>query len=120
SYVDNSPLPGRNLYRIAARKRSGSVVYSKAVSIDNQGISLISLYPNPVADKLFIRLGSMAVRLGNWSVHNENGQRVLSGRITSSGPIECITLPHSLPAGTYRFSLFSEGKIASRLFVKGR
>ncbi len=120
SYVDNGALPGRNLYRIVARKRSGARVYSRLVEIENQSVSLIGLYPNPVTDKLFVRLGALEGKPGNWSVFNEMGQRVLSGQLTNTGPIECIVLPPALPVGTYRFSLASEGKIAARSFVKGR
>jgi hypothetical protein len=116
SFIDPSPKSGRNFYRIAAQKRSGTVVYSQALSIDNQRISLISLYPNPTTDQLFIRMGDARNQPCSWSIFSETGQRVLAGQITVSQSLESILLPPSLPAGTYRISLVSEGKSASRSF----
>jgi hypothetical protein len=116
SFIDPSPKSGRNFYRIAAQKRSGSKVYSQALSIDNQRISLISIYPNPTTDKLFIRMGDARNQPCSWSIFSETGQRVLTGQIIVSQSLEPILLPLSLPAGTYRISLVSEGKSASRSF----
>lgn len=114
NYVDISPAWGRNFYRIVAHKRTGSVTYSKSVQIENQRISLINIYPNPAAEKLFIRMGNLSGSPCSWSLYRENGQRVLSGQFGSTQPIEVISLPPSLSAGTYRISLYSEGKIMSR------
>ncbi|MEY4892766.1 MAG: hypothetical protein RIQ34_1378, partial [Bacteroidota bacterium] len=116
SFIDPYPKSGRNFYRIAAQKRSGVVLHSHALSIDNQRISLISLYPNPTTDKLFIRMGDARNQPCSWSIFSETGQQVLTGQIAVSQSLESILLPPSLPSGTYRISLASEGKSASRSF----
>ncbi len=115
-YLDPAPIWGSNYYRIVAHKRMGGVTYSKSVRIENQRVSSIGIYPNPTRDKLFVRLGGLSGRPCSWSIYTESGQRVLSGQITVSQSLESIVLPPSLPAGTYRFSLFSEGKSAARSF----
>lgn len=115
-YLDPAPIWGSNYYRIVAHKRMGGVTYSKSVRIENQRVSSIGIYPNPTRNKLFVRLGGLSGRPCSWSIYTESGQRVLSGQITVSQTLESIVLPPSLPAGTYRFSLFSEEKSAARSF----
>lgn len=113
-FSDEAPLTGVSLYRIAVRKRSGAVLYSRAISIENQRISLMSIYPNPATDKVFIRLGDRVGSTCQWILYNELGQKVLAGMLPSSTPVTCLSLPPTLPRGQYRLSLVSEGRIASR------
>lgn len=113
-FVDRAPLSGRSLYRVAAKKRSGDLAYSKAIPVDNQRISLISLFPNPIADKVFMRMGEFVGKTCSWSMYNAVGQRVGYGQLASAQPIECLTMPASLASGQYRLSVVSDGKIASR------
>ena len=51
SFVDNSPLPGNNYYRIKLEKTDGSFIFSKIEKIATvylNEFSLNGLYPNPV------------------------------------------------------------------------
>jgi hypothetical protein len=114
NYIDKSPLGGRNIYRLVARKRNGQTVYSRTVSIDNQDFSPIHIFPNPAAEKVFIRMAGFAGSPCRWTLHNALGQPVLAGTLAMAQSVECLSLPASLPSGSYRLTLVSEGKIASR------
>jgi hypothetical protein len=56
SYIDAAPLQGKNYYRIKQMNKNGSFTYSKVMSIMVVKGNNISLYPNPVADMLSIKL----------------------------------------------------------------
>jgi hypothetical protein len=114
NYIDKSPLGGRNIYRLVARKWNGQTVYSRAVSIDNQDFSPIHMFPNPAAEKVFIRMAGFAGGPCRWTLYNGLGQPVLAGTLALAQSVECLSLPASLPSGSYRLTLVSEGKIASR------
>jgi hypothetical protein len=113
-FIDQSPLGGRNIYRVMARKRDGQLVYSKTVPIENQSLSPIHVFPNPAAEKVFIRMAGFAGSPCRWTLHNALGQPVLAGTLAMAQSVECLSLPASLPSGSYRLTLVSEGKIASR------
>jgi hypothetical protein len=113
-YIDKTPLEGKNIYRVVAQKRNGQSVYSKTVSIENQSISPIHIFPNPAADKIFIRMSGFAGSPCRWTLYNGLGQPVLAGTLALAQSVECLSLPTSLPSGSYRLTLVSEGKIASR------
>jgi hypothetical protein len=112
--MDESPLEGRNIYRVVARKQNGQMVYSRTVSIENQDISPIHMFPNPAVDKVFIRMAGLTGSPCRWTLHNALGQPVLAGTLALAQSVECLSLPASLPSGTYRLTLVSEGKIAAR------
>jgi hypothetical protein len=114
NYIDKSPLGGRNIYRLVARKWNGQTVYSRTVSIDNQDFSPIHIFPNPTAEKVFIRMAGFAGSPCRWTLHNALGQPVLAGTLAMAQSVECLSLPPSLPSGSYQLTLVCEGKIASR------
>lgn len=58
--IDTDPLPGINYYRLKTTDDGGNIAYSNVVALLNQlkGFELISLAPNPVADKATLQLTS--------------------------------------------------------------
>jgi hypothetical protein len=113
-FVDESPMGGRNIYRVVARKRNGQMVYSRTIPIENQDISPIHIFPNPAAHKVFIRTDTFEGGPCRWTLLNGLGQPVLSGMLAETQSIECLSLPPTLPNGSYRLTLISKGKIAAR------
>ncbi|MFM7672611.1 MAG: hypothetical protein ACKO6Q_08485 [Bacteroidota bacterium] len=113
-FRDANPEAGKNHYRIAAHTRTGTVTYSKSVWVDNQRVSLIQIFPNPTADQFFVRVGDVPGTDCYWYLHNDAGQRVLSGKLSGERALACITIPPTLTNGTYRFSLIAEGKSTAR------
>lgn len=58
SFTDLRPMRGTNLYHLKMIDTDGSFAYSIMRSIDHERASELILYPNPVADRLFIDAGS--------------------------------------------------------------
>ena len=57
SFLDKHPLTGINYYRIKAVNKDGSHQYSKVIKIMNNAVRIaVSMYPNPVSDKLSVEL----------------------------------------------------------------
>lgn len=56
SFTDKNPENGENLYRLRMIDRDGTFAYSRIRSAKFEGPAAdLSVYPNPVADKLFVR-----------------------------------------------------------------
>jgi hypothetical protein len=113
-FVDAALPSSRGYYRIVAVKRNGAMVNSKTVRVDNKGISLMSIFPNPTASKVFVRMGDWQGKSCDWTLYNELGQRMLSGRLPHAQALECLSFPPSLPSGHYRLTMASGEAIASR------
>jgi hypothetical protein len=54
TYVDPSPAPGENEYRIAIIGENGTISYSHTLSIQTETQSTISIYPNPTTNGHFM------------------------------------------------------------------
>ena len=54
-WMDESPLKGRNLYRVRYTGKNGDLFYSSSLSIQIDGQSVYKFYPNPVDNILIIR-----------------------------------------------------------------
>jgi len=98
SWMDASPLPGRNFYRLHAQAQDGSGQYSEIVSVMRESAvdaNRISLYPNPVHQTLHIS-GRQLIR--------QVRLRDLQGRLllSTAGSSADLSLPLSnLPPGLY-------------------
>lgn len=55
SINDNAPANGTNYYRIKITDNNGSVTYSKVISVKYSKQLLITVYPNPVINNLFVK-----------------------------------------------------------------
>jgi hypothetical protein len=119
-YLDRFSNSGKNFYRVVVRRRDGGRSYSQQILIENQQVSLLSIYPNPASDRLFVRVGESLSAPARWELLNQAGQRVLEGILNPVTPVECVQLPNSLSAGTYRFRAFLGGRILSRTLLISR
>lgn len=55
TFIDASPATGKNYYRLRVKETSGKLTYSQTVIVNLKAGIVISLYPNPVQDKLTIQ-----------------------------------------------------------------
>jgi hypothetical protein len=55
SLIDPNPVPGKNYYRLRIKETDGKLTYSQTVIVNLKAGIVISLYPNPVSDKLTIQ-----------------------------------------------------------------
>lgn len=75
SHTDGAPLAGSNLYRIKMVDNDGSFAYSRIVSLNFKGETLIKMYPNPVADKLMISADA-SLKIADVEITDFSGKRV--------------------------------------------
>ena len=94
SFEDNQPNPGENLYRLRLVDKDGTFAYSRIQSLRFNDED-ISVYPNPVADRLFIRDYS---NVKNVLVSNLTDQTVFNSDAfsTGNGFIDLTDLPRGI------------------------
>jgi hypothetical protein len=115
-FAHETPSPGQNLYRLKAVDLDGSFAYSKVRSVVFVNESLFSIYPNPVADKLYIK-PSGASYVKSVSISNSSGQQVRYFDYMSG---ESIRLT-GLTDGAYVVKITTtDGKSVTRKVLKGR
>lgn len=106
-YLDNDPLPGTSYYRLKqvdvatvdadGKEIEGKSVYSRIVSVERKGTSLLTVYPNPSSDVFNIKLDA-AVKLSKWSVLDNMGKERKSG-VGNKADLS------SLPTGSYTLKI---------------
>jgi hypothetical protein len=94
-FIHATPLPGINYYRLLQEDLDGKSATSRVVTV-NTGIDPISYYPNPVVDRMVIRMANEGPAYIIF--FNANGQAVK--RISTTGIETQIDLS-ALPRGAY-------------------
>jgi hypothetical protein len=115
-YTDNASLNGINYYRLKMVDADGKFTYSKTIPVVVAGDNTITVFPNPVKDKLFIRLTGVPVQI-EITVADAKGICIkkLQVKVRTSG---ASINTADLPAGVYSIS-FQYGKIKiTRQFIK--
>ncbi|WP_439556933.1 T9SS type A sorting domain-containing protein [Dyadobacter sp.] len=56
TFEDNAPLSGQNLYRLKMVDMDGTYTHSKIAVLDFGSNMLVSVYPNPLTEKLLIQI----------------------------------------------------------------
>lgn len=91
-YLDESPLPGDNFYRLWVKNTNGVIQYSKIVKLNsNEGFSL-SLYPNPASQELNIKIISEEPGKYGISIFNVYGQKVYRKDVNVTSRIHVETV----------------------------
>lgn len=100
-YDDAEPAPGINYYRLKMVDRSGQFANSSIESLRFEDRTTASLYPNPVAEKLKIRVDDWA-KIDAIKLLNTQGQTFFeSGNGLSNREIDM----KNFPSGTYLVQL---------------
>jgi hypothetical protein len=97
NFIDRSPAIGNNYYRIKAVDRNGQSQYSKVINIvyKRRGFDL-SVYPNPVADQLALRINTERPDRVSVQIADMLGQVMYKGKhmvnsTSSAIPVETRT-----------------------------
>ncbi|MCF2446469.1 T9SS type A sorting domain-containing protein [Dyadobacter sp. CY345] len=102
SFIDVTPVIGENLYRLKMIDKDGTFAYSRIESVRLEGVAAV-FYPNPVADRLFLKISDKAPVTGI-ALRNAAGNSVFSA---SSIPANGIDVK-SLDAGIYLIQVILE------------
>jgi hypothetical protein len=65
-------------YRLKILEENGKFTYSKVIFIENDGANQLTIFPNPTADKLFIK-GDDLQKATHYTIMNHLGQIILQG-----------------------------------------
>lgn len=111
-FTDEKPLKGDNLYRLAMVDLDGSFAYSPIEDV-NFAIAGedVSVYPNPVSDKLMIR---NVEQISQVSISDQAGRTVYETELLSNKGIDV----HTLTPGIYAIKLsHKDGTVSTQKIV---
>jgi hypothetical protein len=120
SFVDKNPA-AKNYYRLKMLDRDGSFEYSKTVSLNNELSTSLTLYPNPIHDRLNLNIEGGNINEVNIQVINSCGQVVLISKNTVGRSSTIVSLDtNELQAGIYFIRITDENAnvIAKEKFLK--
>ncbi|WP_254412918.1 T9SS type A sorting domain-containing protein [Dyadobacter diqingensis] len=110
-----TPFPGSNYYRLKMVDLDGSFAYSKIETLKLSSLTQTIVYPNPVADRLFINTAN-GMNTSKVEIINLVGRRVL---LTEGSSLKSGINLSKLPVGIYFLNVsFSDGQIEThKIFV---
>ncbi|MBC7890549.1 MAG: T9SS type A sorting domain-containing protein [Ferruginibacter sp.] len=119
SFTDIHPLKGNNYYRLRTVDKDNSSKLSDTRRIRNDGVADVSIYPNPVTDKLRVSINSDKATNGNLVITD------LSGKAVYTMPVKLpqgnIILPvalNNLAAGSYILKIQLNDDVILKRFNK--
>lgn len=120
SFTDNSPLPGRNFYRIKMNSQNGSVEYSDYCETTVRGKVLnndiqVSVFPNPSESELTVSISGIPANGSALNITDGLGQIVFSGILENNTSLLNIS---ELPPGIYLLQVNGDGFTETRKVVK--
>jgi hypothetical protein len=116
NYTDNSSLQAINYYRLKMVDVDGHFTYSKAIAITAPMNNAVVVFPNPVKDKLFIRLAGIASPM-EIIIADAKGTCVKKLQL-KAGITETSVNTADLSAGVYFISFQSNTSKNTQQFIK--
>ena len=113
--VNGGPVAGENLYRLRMVDKDQTFAYSRIQSIKLDGVAKdLTVYPNPVVDKLFLRDFK---EITSVQIHSLSGQVIFSSDKITSGEIGVS----ELKSGMYIVKVKrANGLVSSQKIVVGK
>lgn len=110
SFTDKLPLNNKNYYRLKQMDRDGKFTYSAIILLQATARSaVVSMYPNPVSDKINITIQTSRSEKIQWQLLNNKGQLVKQGNwqlTQGSNALPAINISH-VASGIYYLKLNS-------------
>jgi hypothetical protein len=101
-FTDSDPREGVNYYRIKAIAHSGKIVVSNIINLKKGFSAAITVFPNPVVDKLNINFGSSGTHSHQIMLLDMNGRTVFEKMILNSRVQDYVyRRQQTMEAGTY-------------------
>ncbi|MEZ5027417.1 MAG: T9SS type A sorting domain-containing protein [Ferruginibacter sp.] len=120
SSVDEFPLAGNNFYRLKMVDADGKYKYSNVVLLRVlENDVLLSVFPNPVADKLNIAISNSAIiNKLQLQVFDNGGKLITQQSVSNSNGISLEVSRYA--AGVYLLKIMYNGKEETIRFVKAK
>ncbi|MEO7044795.1 MAG: T9SS type A sorting domain-containing protein [Ferruginibacter sp.] len=115
-YIDNTSLRAINYYRLKMVDADGLFTYSKIIAIAAPGSNAITIFPNPVKDKLFIMLPGLPVET-ELTIADAKGSCVKKLQL-KAGTTETSINTVGFAAGVYSISFQSGSLKNTQQFIK--
>lgn len=119
SFLDDSPLPGVNYYRLKQVDKDGSFEYSKVIAVSTQSeAAQFVVYPNP-SDGQQVKLQFDNLELDGLRLVNMLGQTIEFDIEAASNNSLTIRPKHPLETGVYfvTYASNSRSRVTQKLFV---
>lgn len=97
SFTDNKPNFGKNYYRLKIAGKDGNINYSAVRLISFDKTTLVSVYPNPAKEKIYISVSKADSKVNTLSIYNSVGQQIITKSFTSVTQVDVS----KYAAGTY-------------------
>lgn len=120
TYLHTTPNLGNNYYRLKQVDLDGSIHFSKVMVLTYQSKTSLStsIYPNPVADQLFVKINDGIPSDFSLKLFNAAGQLLLEKEIQQS--IETDIDIKAWPIGLYYLEIRTPQETTSHRFYKGQ
>ena len=119
SLTDNKPYKGNNYYRLRIIDKDNQFKLSDIQRLKNDGATGITIFPNPVRDKLTISINADKVSDGQLIITDVSGKAVYSKavRLLDGNTIVPVEL-NSISAGTYLLKIQLKDEVIVQKFNK--
>ena len=104
-YLDTAPANGKNYYRIAQVDVNGKINRSFTVEEDYLSAASISVYPNPFADRLSVKLPAYSGKIVTVSLSDLQGRTLESKILEVKGSVVEFIPAANLQSGYYILSV---------------
>jgi hypothetical protein len=119
SFTDNHPANGINYYRLRSVDIDNSFKLSDVRSIRNEGIADITVYPNPVSDKLILNVNAEKATSGQVVILDLSGKIVYSGVIKiNQGNTMVPVAADAIASGSYIIKIQLNDEMIVKKFNK--
>ncbi|MEO5890753.1 MAG: T9SS type A sorting domain-containing protein [Ferruginibacter sp.] len=119
AFTDAQPSKGINYYRLRTTDKDNSSKLSAIRSIRNAGLADISIYPNPVTDKLTIMINADRATSGYLTISDINGKSLYSRSVKlPQGNTALPVLLDNFAAGSYIMKIQMDDDIIIKKFNK--
>lgn len=107
SFIDETPRPGDNHYRIRSLGKNAAPYFSNTVMLNNRSTPTFTIYPNPFVGKVTLKYGALVNGIYTYQVSNSAGQVLIknSFSINKQGSLDLML---NLLPGNYQFALFAD------------
>lgn len=100
SFIDTNPANGENLYRLKMIDADGTFAYSGIRSVSIELGEGVVVYPNPVADRLYLKVTDWT-KVNKVQMFDLNGKAIFN---STKAPVDGIDVKN-LPSGLYAVSI---------------